>query len=165
MALDKKRLNLLIGLTLTSIATLPTLMIVLDDARQPSFSPDNAWFWLALLILLACGFVISMIGLKRKVHWGYFAWSQTILSFLVLILYVGWYRKELDYAKFGPDPDAIDKGPPVATWPGFLLIVLMWLIVGFLPLALIVLGRWRKARKCSSRQDGASSPDETAITD
>jgi hypothetical protein len=165
MALNKKnRLNLLVGVALTGIVTLPTLTIVLGDARQPSFSPDNAWAWLASLILLACGFAISTIGLMRTIHWGYFVWSQTILSFLVLILYIGWYRRELDYAKLGPDPDAIDQGPPVATWQGFLFLVLMWLIPGFLPLALMGMGRWYKARKYPSRQVGANSSDETTIS-
>ena len=158
MVLAKKnRLNLIVGASLTCIVTLPTLTIVLGDARQASFSSGNAWLWLALLILLACGLAISAIGLIRKVHWGFFVWSQAILSFLVLIFYTGWYRRELDYAKLGPDPDAIDQGPPMATVQGFLFLILMWLAPGFLPLALIKLRRWLKSRKCSSSQDGANS--------
>jgi hypothetical protein len=160
MVLAKKnRLNLLVGASLTCIVTLPTLTIVLGDSRQPSFSSGNAWLWLALLILLACGLAISAIGLIRKVHWGYFVWSQAILSFLVLIFYIGWYRRELDYAKLGPDPDTIDQGPPMATVQGFLFLVLMWLIPGFLPLALMGLRKWRKERKCAATQDGANSSD------
>jgi hypothetical protein len=162
MALTRKnRLNLLVGASLTCIVTLPTLAIVLGDARQPSFSSGNAWLWLALLILLACGLAISAIGLIRKVHWGYFVWSQTILAFLVLIYYIGWYRRELDHAKLGPDPDTIDQGPPMATVQGFLFLVLMWLVPGFLPLALMWLRKWRKERKCAARQNG-ENPSESA---
>jgi hypothetical protein len=146
--MNKKNLiNLFVGLVLTSILTLPTLMILLADARQPSFFPDNAWLWLALLIFLVCGFVMSVIGLICKIHWGYFVWSQTILSYLVLILYLGWHRRQLDYAKFGSDPDAIHNGPPTATWNGFLFFVLMWLVVGLLPLGFMELKKWRKRRR------------------
>lgn len=165
MAFDKQnRINLLIGLALTTIVTLPTLTIVFGDAKQPSFSSDNAWLWLAMWTLLVCGLVISTIGLIRKVHWGYFVWSQTILSFLVLILFIGRYRSERDYAKFGPDPDEIYQGPPDASWLGFLLFVLMWLAVGFMPMALMKLWRRHKARKCPSRQESAGSSDETIIS-
>jgi hypothetical protein len=151
MTPDKKhRLNVLVGVVLTCLVTLPTLTIVSGDARQPSFSADNAWFWLALQALLASGLAISTIGLVRKLHWGYFAWSQSVLSFLVLMIYIGWYRRELDYVKMGPDPEAIDQGPPIATWHGFAFLVLMWLVPGFLPLALMALGRWHKARNSPS---------------
>lgn len=91
---SKNRLNLLVGLILTSIVTVPTLVTVSGDLRRPSFSPQNALSWLALCSLLALGLVVSLIGLLRGVHWGHFAWSQALLSFLVLIIYVGWYRRD-----------------------------------------------------------------------
>lgn len=151
MALDKKsRINLLIGSVLTTLVTLPTLVIVFGDAGQPSFLPINAWLWPALWILLLCGLFISIAGLLRKVHWGYFLWSQTILSFLVLIIYVGRYRTDRDYARFGPDPDAILQGPPEVSWVRFSLLVLTWLVVGFLPVILMSLWRRHKARKSRS---------------
>ncbi len=149
---SKNRLNLLIGLILTNVVTLPTLVTLVGDLRRPSFSPQNAWFWLALCCLLALGLVVSLIGLLRGVHWGHFAWSQAILSFLVFINYIGWYRRELDYARMGPDPDAIYQGPPVATWSGLLLLVMLWLLAGFLPLALWKLKGWVKARRNASKR-------------
>lgn len=141
------RRNLIVGLILTGIVTIPTLTIVSGDIHRPSFSPENAWFWLGLCCLLAFGFAISIIGLTRQIHWGHFVWAQAVLSFLVLMIYIGWYRRELDYAKMGPDPDAIDQGPPVATWQGFALLALVWLVAGFLPLALMQLRRRLAARK------------------
>lgn len=155
MALDKKnRFNLLIGSVLTTLVTLPTLVFVFGDAERPSFLPNNAWLWPALWILLLCGLIISLFGLVRKVHWGYFLWSQTILSFLVLIIYVGRYRTDRDYARFGPDPDAILQGPPEVSWARFLYLVLMWLVVGFMPVMLMRLWRRYKARKSRSRDTG-----------
>jgi hypothetical protein len=157
----KNRLNFFVGLILTGIVTLPTLTIVLGDIRRPSFSPENAWAWLALWCFLAFGFVVSIVGLMRKVHWGHMVWAQTILSFLVLTVYIGWYRRELDYVQMGPDPGAIDQGPPVAAWPGFLLFVFMWLVAGFLPMALSRLRRRGKPQDSVSGQVGASQPDGT----
>lgn len=148
MALDKKnRINLLIGLVLTLLVTLPTFVIVSGDAERPSVLPINAWLWPALLVLLLCGLCISLFGLMRKVHWGFFLWSQTILSFWVMILYVGRYRADRDYVKFGPDPDAIYQGPPEASLAGLSLLTFVCLAVCFMPLASRSLWRWYKARK------------------
>lgn len=156
MALDKKnRINLLIGSALTTLVTLPTLVIVFGDVKQPSFLPGNAWLWLAMWLLLLGGLCISMVGLIRKVHWGYFLWSQSILSFLVLILYIGRYRTDRDYAKFGHDPEAIHQGPPEASWVRFLYLVIMWLVVGFMPVILMGLWRRYKVRKSCSKQEEA----------
>ena len=88
-----------------------------------------------------------MIGLMRGIHWGHFVWSQSILSFLVLVTYVGWYRRELDYVKMGPDPDAVDKSPPVASLTGLLLVILFWLVPAFLPLVMVKLRMWLKGRR------------------
>ncbi len=158
MALDRKNcINLLIGSVLVTMVTLPTLLIVFGDARQPSFLPNNAWLWPALWILLLCGLFISMFGLIRNVHWGYFLWSQTILSLLVFVIYVGRYRSDRGYARFGPDPDSILQGPPEVSWGRFLCLVLMWLLVGFMPVILMRLWRRHMVRKSRSRDAGAES--------
>lgn len=158
MASDKKyHFNLLTGSVLTILVTLPTLVIVSGDARQPSFSPANAWLWPALLVLLLCGLVISLFGLMRKLHWGYFLWSQATLSFWVLIIYLGRSRADRDYAGFGADPDASFQGPPAALWYRFLFLVLVWVVIGFMPLILRTLWRWYKARKSRSEQSGEAA--------
>lgn len=159
MNLDKKsRTNLLVGSTLTTLVTLPTLTIVFGDVKQPSFLPNNAWLWLALWMLLLGGLFVSLIGLLRKIHWGYFLWSQTMLSFWVLIIYIGQYRADKDYVKFGPDPDAIYQGPPETSWLRLLFLILIWLVIGFLPLTIRSLWRGYKRRKSRTRENGAS-PD------
>jgi hypothetical protein len=141
------RRNLLFGLLLTGVVSLPALITVVGDSRKPSFSPENAWYWLALCCLPVLGFILSVIGLLRGIHWGHFAWSQSILSFLVMVAYVGWYRRELDFVKMGPDPDAIDKSPPMASSTGLLLVVVLWLVPGFLPLVVARFWKWHKARR------------------
>ena len=99
---------------------------------------------LQLLISLCNYCQMSKLHLRRRVGCGYFIWSQTVLCFLVSMSYIGWYRRELDYVKMGPDPDALDQSPPSASLTGFAVLVLMWLVVGFLPLAIRQL-RHRKA--------------------
>jgi len=159
MALDRKsRFNLLIGLVLTTLVTWPTFeLLFAGDAKQPLFLPINAWLWPALLILLLCGLLISLFGLMRKVHWGYFLWSQTTLSFWVLIIYLGRSRADRDYARSGADPDAIYQGPPEVLWYRFVFLVLVWLVIGFLPLVLMNLWTRHKARKSRSGQEGTNS--------
>lgn len=161
MALDKKNLsNLLIGSVLTILVSLPTFEFVfLDDAKQPSFLPVNAWLWPTLLILLVCGLLVALFGLMRKVHWGYFLWSQTTLSFLVFIIYLGRSRADREYANYSADPDAPFQGPPEVLWYRFAFLVLVWLVVGFLPLALRYLWKWHKARRSRPEEEGVDSSD------
>lgn len=72
------RFNLIMGSVLTILVTLPTFVI--GDAKDSSFLPHNAWLWPSLLILLICGLLFSLFSLMNKVHWGFFLWSQSILS-------------------------------------------------------------------------------------
>jgi len=126
---------------LTGIVSGLAFSLLANELRRPVFSPANAWFWLALVFVLAAGFVISTIGLLRRIPFGYFAWSQTVLSFLVTMVYLGWYRRELDYVKMGPDPDALNKGPPEASALGFLMLLLIGLAAALLPAAMMRLGK------------------------
>jgi hypothetical protein len=156
MTLAKKnRFNLLVGLVLITLVTLPTFVIVMSDASQPTFLPVNAWLWPTLLFVLLGGWFVALFGLMRQVHWGHFLWSQTTLSFLVLVIYVGRSRTDRVYARFGPDPDAFVQGPPEADWSRVLLLFIVWMIVGFLPLVLRSLWKRYKARHSSSNEGGA----------
>ena len=147
----KNRLNVLVGLVLISVVSIPTLTIVHADMDQPAFGPNfapaNAWLWLGFQLLIAFGFVLATLGLVRRIHWGYCVWSQAVLSLVILLAYIGWMRREDDYRRW-PDPDDF-SGPPEATWTGFLWLGLFWLVPGLLPLALRTLNRYLKARKSS----------------
>jgi len=157
MVPDRKiRFNLFVGSVLVTLVTLPTLVIVFGEARQPSFLPNNAWLWPALLILLLSGLFVSLFGLMRKVHWGFFLWSQAILSFWVLIIYVGRYRADRDYLKFGSDPDAIYQGPPEASMAVLSLLTSVCLVVCFMPLALRYLWKRHKARKSRYKEESVN---------
>lgn len=135
------RFNFLIGFGLLSIVSTQAGLIVWGDAR--SFSPQNTWLQPALLILLACGLVASTIALTRKVHWGYCAWSQTVLSFLVLQMYIGWIRRENNFRVYKGE----DGSPfPIASFPGLLRLVLLWLAVALFPVAVKAAVRWIRAR-------------------
>jgi hypothetical protein len=147
MAPGRNRRNLVVGLALITLVSAPTLSLLLSEFRRPAFAADNRWLWLALACCLPLGFGLSAIGLRQRIHWGYFVWSQSVLAFLVSILYIGWYRRELDYMSMGPDPEAADQGPPVASVSGALILVLVWLVAGHLPLAIRALIQWFRARK------------------
>lgn len=153
MTLAGNRLNLLVGIATTGLISAFAIGLLLNEYRRPVFTPDNAWLWFSLLSLMPFGFVIALIGMLRRIGCGYFIWSQLVLSFLVSIIYIGWYRRELDYVKMGPGPDALDQGPPSATLSGFMILLLAWLLIGFLPLALRQLLRWYRARKAPARKD------------
>ena len=159
MASGGNRLNLFIGLVLTSMISVPILALLSAEFQRPAFAPDNAWLWIALLCLIPLGFAISLIGLRRRIHCGYFIWSQLIASILVSSIYIGWYRRELDYVIMGPDPDAFDQSPPSATLSGFLILLLAWLAIGFLPLAIRSLVLRIRARKSSPRPDDVRASD------
>ncbi len=146
-------LNMLVGLILTGVVSAPAFMLLATEFRRPAFAPTNAWFWIALLSLMAFGCAISIVGLMRRRHWGYFAWSQTALSFLVSMIYIGWYRRELDYAKMGPDPEALYQGPPVASLQGFLILALVWAVIALSPVALTALMSWMKSRRGRRQAD------------
>jgi len=136
----RNRLNFPIGFALISAVSIPVALFVFGDAGN--FSPPNAWLQLALLLWLACGFGASTIGLTRKVHWGYCAWSQIVLSFLVLLIYIGWVRRESDYRQL-PNPD--DSAIPIASFTGLLWFVVIWLAAALLPVAIRTAARWIRA--------------------
>jgi len=128
---------MLIGLISVSVVSVPAFMLLATEFRRPAFQLANAWFWIALLGLMAFGCTVSILGLMRGRHWGHFVWSQATLSFLVSMIYIGWYRRELDYAKMGPDPDALYQGPPIASGQGFLILVLVWAVIAWSPRAMV----------------------------
>jgi hypothetical protein len=99
-----------------------------------------------MLVLLLCGFAIAFIGLKNKIHWGYLLWSQATLSLLVLVLYIGHFRRERDYANHGPNLELESYGPPEASVEGFIFFVQLWLAIGFAPLAFKKLWVWLRKR-------------------
>lgn len=152
------RLNQFVGLVLTSLISAPALSLLSMEFQRPAFAPANGWFWIALLCLVGLGFAVAIIGLRRQVHCGYFIWSQAIASILVSSVYIGWYRRELDYVKMGPDPDALDPGAPSATPSGFLILLVAWLAIGFAPLAIGWLARRIGTRRSSPRSDDAGAP-------
>lgn len=149
--MKRNRLNVLVGLLLISVVSIPTLTIICADMDQPTFGPNfapaNAWLWLAFQLLIVFGFGLATFGLIHRIHWGYCVWSQAVLSFLVLLAYLGWMRREDDYRRW-PDPDDL-SGPPEATWTGLLWLGLFWLVAGLLPLALRTISRYRETRKSS----------------
>jgi hypothetical protein len=138
----RNRLNFKIGLALISTASIIPAFLISGGSRY--FSAQNSWLWLAFLLLLASGFGLSTAGLTRKMHWGYCAWSQIVLSLLVLSSYVGWVRRESDYRHF-PDPVANDI--PIASFTGFLWLVSIWLAVALLPVAIGTAVRWIRAHQ------------------
>lgn len=140
------RLNLIIGVTITGLTSTLAMGLLLNEYQRPVFSPANVWLWLGLLALMPFGFFIGLLGMLRRVGCGYFIWSQLILVILVSSIYIGLYRRELDYVKM-PDPDALDQWPPTATLSGFTFLLLAWLLIGFLPLAVRQLVRWNRAKK------------------
>lgn len=147
MTATGNRLNLVAGTLATGVPSILTIGLLLNEYQRPVFAVHNAWLWFALLGLIPLGFVAAFAGLLRRIGCGYFIWSQLVLCLLVSSVYIGWYRRELDYVKMGPDPDALDRGPPNATLFGFMLPVLMWLVIGFMPLAIRQVKRWLDARR------------------
>lgn len=133
MAGMRPSVNLWIGLVLIGIVSLPTYGLLSGEFRHSVFSQGNAWFAIALLCLQTAGIVVAVIGLKRGLPFGYPAWSQTVLSFLVLVTYIGWHRRELDYAQA---PATFEQGPPEATAYGLGIVLLIWAGAALLPLAI-----------------------------
>ncbi|MRR51452.1 MAG: hypothetical protein EG825_11140 [Rhodocyclaceae bacterium] len=157
MNIKGNRLNLLVGIAATGLISAFAIDFLLNEYRRPAFSPDNAWLWFSLLSLIPLGFIIALLGMLRRTGCGYFIWSQLVLAFLVSLVYFGWYRRELDYVKMGPDPEALDQGPPIATLFGLTFLLITWVLIGFMPLALRQLIRWYRARKSRIRENAAVS--------
>jgi len=142
----KGAVNLIVGLVLSGVVSVVPVNLLLYEANRQLFSPHNAWLWLALLFLLAIGCAASLLLLLRTIHWAYCVWAQTVLSALVSLFYLGLMRREDSFRRY-PDPDAYDQTAPTASVTGVLLLVLLWLVIGFMPLALSALIRWIRARK------------------
>ena len=153
MNLAGNRLNLLAGIVTTGLISAIAFGLLLNEYQRPVFSPENAWLWISMASLIPLGFIIALVGMLRRTGCGYFIWSQLVLSFLVSSIYIGWYRRELDYVKMGPDPDALDQGPPSATLSGFMFLLLAWLLIGFMPLAIRQLLRRYRARKAQAPEN------------
>lgn len=152
------RLNLLVGVVITGLISVLTLGLLLNEYHRPAFAPGNAWLWAGMVGMVLLGFVISLLGLRRRIGCGHSIWSQLVLCFLISSVYIGWYRRELDYVKMGPDPDALDRSPPTPTLSGFVILLLAWGVIGFLPLAIRQSIRWYRARS-SSRKDAPATPE------
>jgi len=136
------RLNFFIGFGVVIIVSTFVGLIVWGDTGK--FSPQNAWLQQAFLFLLACGFIASTIALARKVHWVYCAWSQIVLSLLVLLTYIGWIRRESTFKVYkGEDGDPL----PIATVPSVLRLALLWLAVALIPVAVRSAIRWIRVRQ------------------
>lgn len=146
------RLNFVVGALVTGVPSILTIGLLLNEYRRPVFAAHNTWLWFALMALVPLGFAIAIFGLLRRIGCGYFIWSQLVLCLLVSVVYIGWYRRELDYVKMGPDPDALDRSPPSATFPGFMVPVLLWLVIGFLPLAVRQIRRRQVKRRLDARR-------------
>jgi hypothetical protein len=154
------RLNLLVGIVTTGLISVIAAGLLLNEYQRPVFAPDNAWLWLSLLLLIPFGFIIGLVGMLRRTGCGYFIWSQLVLAFLVSSIYIGWYRRELDYVKMGPDPDALDQGPPIATLSGFMFLLLAWVLIGFMPMVLRHLLRRYRAKKSLPPENGPIPPKQ-----
>ncbi len=143
------RLNIAIGILVTGALSFFAMSLLLGEYHRPVFSPQNTWLWLTLMTWIPLGFIVALIGLRRRINCGYFIWSQLVLCFLAISIYIGWHRRELDI-RMGPNPDEFIQPSPEATFLGFLFLLFLWLVIGFFPLAIRQLGHWlceRKAKK------------------
>lgn len=144
----KQGINFAVGLGLLVLVSLPPLELLRTDLPRLYPSPQNAWFGPVLLMLLGGFAAASVILLLRGISLAYCAWAQSVISVLVFFTWYGFLRREDSFRHFQnfPDPDEIDRVAPMATWSGVLLLALAGVIIGFLPLALRAVLRWRKAR-------------------
>ncbi len=124
-----------LGLFLISLVTMPTLMMIIGNHRNSSFSPTNHWLWWGFLLTPVCSYALSVAALRRKTGWGYCLWFQTVISFMTLIVYIGWWRREMDYIQ-GPHDPEFNSASPDASWVAYLVILLVMLTVGLLPIAI-----------------------------
>jgi hypothetical protein len=139
------RIKIGVGLLLICLVSLPTLLTMIGNHRNSTFIPGNHWLWWAFLVVLACGYTLSVTALLRHVQWGYCVWFQTVISFMVLITYIGWWRREMDFIQ-GPHDPEISLAPPEALWSAYLVILLITLAVGLLPLAIRFMVRRARAK-------------------
>lgn len=130
-----RRVNIGVGLLLVSLVSLPTLFTLIGNHRNASFIPGNHWLWWAFLVVLAFGYMLSVTALLSRIPWGYSVWFQTAISFMVLIAYIGWWKRETNFIQRPHDPES-SPVPPEAMWSAYLVILLITLAVGLLPLAI-----------------------------
>lgn len=70
-----------------------------------------------------------------RIPWGYCVWFQTVISFMVLIAYFGWWKRETNFIQGPHDPES-SLALPEAMWTAYLVILLITLAVRLLPLAI-----------------------------
>lgn len=139
------RVKIGVGLLWVSLVSLPTLLTMIGNHRNSTFIPGNHWLWWAFLVVLVCGYILSVTALLRRVQWGYCVWFQTVISFMVLIVYIGWWRREMNFIQ-GPHDPELSPAPPEAMWSAYLVILLITLATGLLPLAIRFGVRWARAK-------------------
>lgn len=132
---QSNRFNFSIGLLLISLVSIPALMLMIGGHKNAGFTPTNHWLWWAFVCTLVCGFTLSVVALWRETGWGYCTWFQAVIALVTLITYIGWWRRELDFIQ-GPHDPELGLVAPEASWPAYLVILIMALMAGLLPLGL-----------------------------
>lgn len=146
----KDTIRLLAGLMMLGLVSASPLGLLLWSGPRMYPAPENSWITLAYLFLLGGGFGISAILLMRRVHLGYCVWAQAVLSFMIFIAYYGFLRREDSFRRY-PDPEALERIAPAASWSGVLLLALSAIALGWLPLALkVLLRRLRRDQNSST---------------
>lgn len=149
------RIRFGVGLLLVNLVSLPTLLMMVGNHRNSTFIPSNHWLWWAFLGVLACGYTISVMALLRRVQWGYCVWLQMVLSFMVLVVYIGWWRREMNFIQGPRDPES-SLASPEASWSAYLVILLIALAAGLLPLGIRSGVRWARAKRQRHESDADS---------
>lgn len=140
----KDLIKRLAGLLLLGLVSAAPLGLLLLSEPRMYLSPENSWLTLAYLLLLGGGFGICAILLLRQVHLGYCVWAQAVLSFMIFVAYYGFLRREDSFRRY-PDPEALERMAPMASWSGVLLLTLGAIALGLLPLGLkVLLRRFRR---------------------
>lgn len=135
--------NAILGAVLVSAVSVPTLGLFVSGSDRLLFAAENQWLWPAYLLLLAIGTCAAAIGLMRQVHWGYCAWSQLALSYLVFAALIGRMRREQGIAY--RIEDGAGDAAIAASWADVLWPALIWLALALLPFAVRAL--WRRRRR------------------
>lgn len=134
----KDTIKRLAGLTVLGLVSAFPLSLLLRSGPRMYPAPENSWLAVAYLILLGGGFSIAAILVIRRVHLAYCVWAQAVLSFMIFVAYYGFLRREDSFRHY-PDPDALERIAPAASWSDVMLVALSAIALGLFPLALKLL--------------------------